>query len=886
MGHILQHIGPHTTLLTPNRRLSATLHKLYKMYQLKQHSCWQTPDILPLSSWIRRLWRDYCSKTFLKTPHLLNATQEHFLWENILLQSTASEQLLQLAETAEMTRSAWGLLKQWRVDIHQPIFKSTDDYMALHEWASHFQASCEKNNWMDLNTLPDAIGQQMNLIAELLPKQILLVGFTEISPQLKHFLTACEQTGSKVNLAERPSSQADCYRIRLPDEENEILSMARWAKSLLEKDKSVSIGCVIPSLDKIRDRVMQLFSEVFADENTYTLDPQRYPFNLSAGKRLSHYPIISTALQLLSLHKHNVPIDIMSHLLSSPFLGEAEKERMKRAHFDSLLRQANVININLRVSVQDTDNKTSLSLNKKCPHLAKRLREFISATDEHQHTFTYSKWASLICDYLNLLGWPGERSLNSEEYQVMESWLILLNEFTTLDYVAPPVHFQQALHTLQKMVSKTIFQPKSPEAPIQVLGMLEAASLPFDYLWIMGMDDLSWPPQPKPNPFIPKRLQRELHMPHATAERELLFCHSLIQQFKQSAKHIIFSHAEKCEELELQPSSLIREMTEMDSKHLSLASYQTPSKKIYAAKELEYLIDDVAPPITANEIIHGGVNVIKQQALCPFKAFSEWRLHAHQLESPLPGLRAKDRGTVIHKALEILWNHLHDHSTLLSAQDDKLNELIHTCIASALLLIPHSHNATMQYMSLEKQRLHKLIWDWLQCEKERSSFKVVTSEKSSQITLNQLSLSIRIDRIDELPDGKKLIIDYKTGKHNHINHWFSERPEDPQLPLYSLIDTDKTTGITFAQLYPGEHVFKGISRYALEIKGIKLISELKQTTALSWDEQQNQWRTVLTNLSDAFYSGHAQVDPKDPKTTCTWCALQPLCRINDEVNIR
>lgn len=885
--NLLKQITPHTTVLTPNRRLSAKLHQLYQTHQAKgPQQAWFTTDILPLSSWIQRLWQDLTSKTLTSTSLLLNSAQELFIWENILLSSKNHEQLLQLSETADIARSAWGLLKQWQISIHHPIFESADDYLAFQHWAIQFENKCHENHWIDHASLPDRIDER--LLSEEKINPLILVGFTEISPQLNALFTRLKQRGSTINHYAISCNQASCHRLRLDDQENEILNMARFAKETLAKNNAVSIGCVVPALDKMRDRVMQLFSEVFADENTYTIAHHTHPFNISAGKSLLHYPIIKTALQLLALYKHTIPIETMSYLLASPFLGEAEKERIKRARVDSLLRQANLNSIDLTLFTHPntldttTPYQKSLSFTEKCPSLAKRFREFLGQVKEQQKIASYSQWATLFCEWLKILGWPGERSLHSDDYQVVDRWLTLLNEYTTLDQIHPPVPLHQAVNTLQKMASKTIFQPKTPEASIQVLGVLEAASLPFDYVWIASMDDLSWPPQPKPNPLIPKTLQRERQMPHATAERELLFCHTLIKQFKQSAKHIIFSHAEKIEELELQASPLIRDIPDIHLNDLNLPPYQLPSERIYASRQIDLIIDDSAPSLSSHEVVRGGVSVIKQQALCPFKAYAEWRLHAHELESPLPGLRAKDRGTILHKTLEILWNTLQDHATLSCLTENELHELIQTSIQSAMIALPHSHQATSQYIFLEKQRLNKLIWDWLQIEKRRTPFKVMTNEKSTQISLNQLTLSIRIDRVDELEDGKKLIIDYKTGKNNDINTWFSERPEEPQLPLYSLLDTDNTMGITFAQLSIGEQGFKGVSRYALDINGIKLISEIKKATALSWEEQLEQWNSVLTKLGNDFYSGIAHVDPKDPATTCLWCALKPLCRINDE----
>src|SRR5205085_2839453 len=137
-------------------------------------------------------------------------------------------------------------------------------------------------------------------------------------------------------------------------------------------------------------------------------------------------------------------------------------------------------------------------------------------------------------------------------------------------------------------------------------------------------------------------------------------------------------------QLELQPSPLIRHLQRISLEHLQLLPYIPPSARIFQAREIEWLVDDQAPVVTPDEKIRGGVSVIKQQALCPFKSFSEWRLHAHAMESPLPGLRAKDRGTVIHKSLELIWNRLQNQTTLLTLQEEALNSLIQQSIETAL----------------------------------------------------------------------------------------------------------------------------------------------------------------------------------------------------------
>lgn len=873
-----------TTILTPNRRLAAILLKRFNQSQQEQGKLsWPTPDILPLSVWLQRLWQDYSSTQFADIPHLLNAAQESFLWENIILETKQAHQLLQIAETADIAKSAWALLKQWQIDIHQPIFQSADDYLALKEWITLFEKTCQEKNCIDSHTMTENITR---LIAEryiTLPPNLIMIGFTEITPQLKALLKQAEKK-SRIRIIDydKPDVPHFFKRISLPDTQDEIQAMALWAKTLAENQPTASIACVIPDLEKKRDHVLQIFSETLAPKNVYTTDSQHHLFNLSAGKALTQYSLINMALELLSLHKKIISTEKISHLLSSPFLGEAEHERIARSQLDKTLKQDNINTVNLAHIGKNTDHSGSL-FTLHCPKLSKRLNAFFTYLDTLPNKLSYYEWANVFTESLTLLGWPGERSLNSEEYQVVDSWLNLFTQFASLDQITAPASWQQALSMLQKMAAKSIFQPKTPEAPIQVLGLLEAAGSPFDYIWVSGMDDIAWPPQPKPHPLIPKRLQREMNMPHATAQRELMFCNAIMQQFNCNTDYLIYSYAEKNEEFDVEPSPLIKSLPSITITELDIKDYQSPLERIYQTRHIEYLQDETAPAIAKEEKIAGGVSILKHQALCPFRAFAEWRLHAKELETQTPGLRNKDRGNVIHKALELCWNHLQNQQMLLSADSTQLTELINESIKLALDQYAVSHKEHFHYLNLEKKRLFNLLHDWLLLEKERPSFKVLTHEKKMDITLNQLTFSIRVDRIDELSDGKKLIIDYKTGKNNNINQWLSERPDEPQLPLYSLLDKHTTAGITFAQIATGEHCFKGLSSYEMGVKGIKEITGVKKVTASSWDEQMIKWQTTLQNLSDQFTQGYALVQPKDTDQTCLHCRLKPLCRINEEM---
>jgi ATP-dependent helicase/nuclease subunit B len=869
---LFSHLDPtNTIIITPNRRLSPTLLKQYNQFQLAQnHTCWETLIVLPITTWIEQLWQQYCASTLQIPPLILTNQQEHILWEEILQASPTHATLLQLAETADLAKSAWGLLKQWRVDPNQPDFLRNEDSKAFQVWAQLFQKKCQENNWLDTYSLFDLICEQLSQKKLTLPQQLIFTGFTEYTPQQQFLFSICASLNIKITHTSPsiPSEKHLLQRLGLPDEEAEIYSMARWAKSLYQQSNHYRIGCIVPHLEKSRDKILHTFATVFSDEHTLTLDPTTLPFNLSAGKSLTSYSIIHSALLLLNLFTQSFTKEDIQHLLHSPFLGDAENERIKRAHFDNYCRKKNI--------TCDFNH-----LEKLCPKLAKRIADLRNYQSTLNELYTLSQWTTIFVDQLTILGWPGERSVNSQEYQVIQRWLALLNEYQSCDFLLQRQTYHQALHYLNRVATKTIFQIQSPEAPIQILGLLEAAEIPFDYLWLMGLNDATWPPAAKPNPFIPQRLQKTLNMPHASAERELIYSKQLTQQLKNSSPYCIFSYPLKNADNELRPSALITHIKEISYEELILSSLTLPANILFQSKDLEFLQDEQALPIMQNEKIRGGTTLLKLQAACPFRAFAEMRLHAQPEEPQRLGLRPQDRGSIVHKALERIWHTLQNSHQLTQMDPPELLSLIQKCATDAIETITHKKTNETRYLSLELQRLKTLLLDWLHQEKQRSPFKVIAQEQEYQTTIGNIPLTIRIDRIDELEDGSHFIIDYKTGKNNHIKHWFSQRPEEPQLPLYCLVNPDSTVGIAFAEIHPDQLSFKGISKKEMDISAIIPISKVEYANQRTWEDQQQEWQKDLNTLSNDFYQGNAAVNPKQQES-CQYCQLQPLCRIYEK----
>ncbi len=875
---IFDKLTPNTVLLTPNRRLAVYYQKQYQQHQLKQQiNCWQSLDILPYTSWLERVWKDYHHQTMQDNSILLSPNQELTVWEEIIAETPENSHLLQMSATAEIAKSAWSLLKQWCVELNESTLKSSEDSNTFWRWAKQFQLRCQKQHWIDQSSLAELIIEKIKLRLIHPPAHMILIGFTEISPLQKKLLTQCENANTVIEYHLQKPKNNTVYKISLSDKETEIKTMARWAKQIYatKTTTDISIACIVPNLEDHREIVNKIFTDVFTEPGYYTTNPLIHPFNISAGKSLASYPILHTAFQLLEMTIKPIALESLSQILRSPFLGDAEKEMLARAEFYNQLRDENNLSISITTLIKKTNHP---------PLLAQRFKHYLNKINSLRAKLTIPEWANIFIELLTLLGWPGERSVNSEEYQLIQRWMSLLNEYQTYEHILPLINYQTALHYLKRLTATTVFQIQSPETPIQILGILEAAEISFDYVWAMGMDDTAWPPTPKPNPFIPQNIQKTLQLPHATAERELQFCEKITSQLKNSAQYIVFSHALHDDETEIRASALLENIDEMFIDQLDLAHYIEPTKKLFAHQEIEILQDDKGPMVSNTEIIRGGAKLFALQAACPFKAYAELRLQAKLPHDTTLGLRAIDRGNITHNALEIIWGELKNSATLHLKTHDELTVIIQIAIKKALEKNIKPQKNNLHYLTLEQKRLEKLIFNWLILEKQRPEFTVIALEQKQQITIANMTLNVQIDRIDQLANNETLIIDYKTGKNYTPQDWFGEKPDAPQLPLYCLIDKEHTAGIAFAIINTEKLTMKGISKTDFNIKDILAINNSKYSDTINWTEQLTSWAQTLEKLGQQFYHGHAEVAPKDGLSTCEHCNLKPLCRIYENTH--
>jgi hypothetical protein len=129
-----------------------------------------------------------------------------------------------------------------------------------------------------------------------------------------------------------------------------------------------------------------------------------------------------------------------------------------------------------------------------------------------------------------------------------------------------------------------------------------------------------------------------------------------------------------------------------------------------------------------------------------------------------------------------------------------------------------------------------------------------------------------------MDSGGRLIIDYKS-RAPAKTYWLGEKPQEPQLPLYTLLDDD-IEGIAFGEFSvtgPVRFVSLG-ERYAVASRDVQRLSAQTGGLVDDWPDLVRYWRRVLDRLATDFANGKADIDPTP--SACSYCSLSSVCRVH------
>jgi ATP-dependent helicase/nuclease subunit B len=847
------------TVLTPNTELAAALFDaVERAYQESGREVWPTPRVRDFGGWLRELYAGR-QLTDAATPRVLSDIEERELWREVIDASEAGRDLLDPGGAARAARRARRALYEYGIPLHALAehASASEESQAFLGWNREFAARCR---------LFDCIGSD-ELLALTPPPPATIVWIE--SPAWRPVARRWLQRHGQALLPEgRERAAAWCSNA--PSPAAELAAIGEWAAANLRADQRFRAWICLPDLGRRRAEA--------ADALDAALAPQRFtlaeysgavPYALAGGTPLGEFAPVRAALELLGASVDAISFDKFSALLRAPELQTDFGDAAAAALLDVQLRKQGPseadapvwLTIAARIAAaRDLGSVASLQ----------RLQSAFRMLDEFRGNQPMSRWVGAWITAFEQGPWSLRHRWSSLEYQAAERFRELLATLAAADSFFGTHSRRSAQRILRRAALDTPFQVQTGVPPIWVSGQLSDPWLKYHGLWVSGCSDERWPPPVAPIPLLPIGLQRDFGVIAASAESQLEFALDLQNRWRARAGQCVFSHAATEGGRAAAPSPLLPETAASLPPALPRPHWHALLRD---RPTLERLMDELAPPLAVDEPTRG-VATLRSQSRCAFRGFAEWRMHCERLERPVPGFNERERGDLVHDALEHIWSVLRDSAGLRTISADARAQLLSEAITRALAKVCRRRDPGQRWRLRERERMRALLDKWLEVESLRAPFEVEQLEQGIEVARHAgLEFRVRLDRVDRLADGSRVLIDYKTGKA--IPDWRGERPDNPQLPIYALLRPQALVAVAYGLVNAAECSFVAETDRPEVFKPRGRESSLEGMSSLA--ALIDVWSGRIENLAADFAAGRAAVAPT--LRACKSCWLHGLCRV-------
>jgi probable DNA repair protein len=661
------------------------------------------------------------------------------------------------------------------------------------------------------------------------------------------------------------------------NDEHELEQIAAWCQAELERDPARRLLIVDARLRQRRRRYERLLSQTLSPSEWFEHEPRAAAttFAIEGGRPLAEFPLVAHALLTLRLLTGRLRFDELVHWARLPFLDG--QDVAAGATIEALLRDGR------RLEYSAAELAAFLERQPASPvaaALATRLRSALGLLAGERRV--PAAWAPQILTALRSLGWPGTRPLRSDEQQTLTRWHALLDEYAALGAWLPAAKAGDAASTLVDLAGERNFDPASVAAPVTLTESLDDPIVRYDGIWVAGLDSAQWPAPPRPDVFIPLGMQLAAGIPSASAAGQARIARASLAAWRASTEHLVCSWARLEGDAQRSPSPLLAGIAQQTV--FNAARRRSTLADAVRRPGLEPLEDIVGIAVDKSAPVRGGVKPLTLQAECGFHAYAEVRLRGAELESPAPGLDARERGMLLHKALELVWIKLNDKLALIGTEERERLPLIADSVAAAVVSVFRGRVPRELERAVEREchRLERLIEVLFKEELLRPWFEVETLEARRVVSIAGGQFELRIDRIDSIEGGGYAILDYKSGQAR-APRWNGEEVRDPQLLAYLMAERGRNVQVLAnVSLTQGRAKFSGKAAHSRLMPGVAGLQGMDPNKVhaadieAAWQNETTRWLHGLQMLASDYLAGRAPVEPAPD--VCRNCHLTVLCR--------
>lgn len=410
-----------SVIAASERAARAVAEDFHRARRAEGLTAWRAPAIEPWNGFVRKTWEALGRSD---DRLVMNSAQEQALWAEIVAGSRHGEALLEapLQRVAKMAAEAHALLCAYAPRLLKDAARSNwqQDAAAFSAWLAEFDRACVRGRLVSAARLP------LELLALLEQHRterppLLLTGFDRVQPTQAMVLGAWG-SWSQVELG-AAAKQTSFYKAS--DEKSEVAACALWCKQKLAANADARLLVLTQDLPARRGELERVFQRFTGSSGS---GPQ---IEFSLGVPIGQVPLIRAAHLLLRWLAGSIEEPELDWLLGSgqavisvaetyaltQFMRALRRRGLERTHWtcNEFLRQKPGVELPAAWAI--------------------RMRQAIERLEVgNRISQSPVVWADFVPELLESAGWPGERSLTSEEFQALRRWQQVLDTCASLGF--------------------------------------------------------------------------------------------------------------------------------------------------------------------------------------------------------------------------------------------------------------------------------------------------------------------------------------------------------------------------------------------------------------------------------------------------------------------
>lgn len=862
--------------ITATERLSRNLHRLFRLRSIESMARgWEQPHIASLNSWIDLQWGESFPERFpaAEIPRMK-------IWKHLVEHLPPPEPVRAQFPLLSLLDRTYDILTRHKIDPTEGR-PSTDLVQWRREVCRAFRDALAGEGLFHPGELPVLLCTTLKESSSFLPSGISICGFEFPAPVEKDLFCVLSQI-AKVEYAPFPFKEAArVSAFALPTPEEEIAFLGR---NLVEDAGRIPlhrIGVIVPDLHKYTGKLETMLEDLLGE----TPAGDSHWFNITLGSSLSELPLFLFSLLPFRFALEGETREALVAMILSPYYGRWKGRRHVLARADRIWR--------------------SRGIRRGLEYLKKTLAE----TDRDLHDFIFGDPAFLLNGKYNNRKEAGGFWIDT----LLEIWKAL--DFPVISDEGDRLawrHLQETIKDISSYLSesrltardflewvihaasgKTTGREAAEDAGIQIMGLIESRGLDFEKLYILDMNDRSFPRPVRPLPLLES--EERFRVQGGTSESQYDFAKVAFDRIVHSTGNAVLLRAEWEESKLLTPSPFWPECATKASFNI----WTDPDPAWLRAPWLASAFHGLASQESTDEVIaQGGEEPVilpappkylspsglKTALMCPFQFLVQGILKIEPLEEISLPPAPLERGNLLHRIFAEFTEKMRRYDSEEEKWRDEAGPVLEKCVDQALAPLSAS-----PHWKIERDRLlgsphcapPGLLRAWLENEMEHRSegWRCIAEETDfSGITIDgcSLPLSGRIDRIDYHEEEGLLCLDYKTGKIPPKADILSNFTE-PQLPVYLLVlGMLRLPGVKEAH---GRNEKKTAACY-LQIKSAK---ELRYNRIDRIEESLERWREIISAVASRLLLGDFTPSPyplspvREKERICAHCAFRTLC---------